>query len=317
MAIILPSPWWLAGKKPGPIGPPSLGQWVRRTPGASTTNTFNSVAISGGTMLAIENNGNIQRSLNNGVTWARLNINLAYVLRDMLFNGTYWVVVGAGGRLSYSDNPSSGWSTIRLPYTGAAISSIVFTGQYYVAFYDDGRIYRATSFFSSGNWTQVTSGVGAVQIQSAWANGGTIVCVETGGNVRYSTDHGANWNLVSSLGTVIKLGVCFGNETWVVTGGLGAIRTTQDLTTWSNRSPPAGIDYTYLPNVTFVNGLFVGISTEALGSYYSYDAVNWFSHPHTETSNDLFQPNGIAASDTTLVAVGANGRISTCSLEYP
>ncbi|MGV6876789.1 WD40/YVTN/BNR-like repeat-containing protein [Pseudochelatococcus sp. B33] len=302
----------MAAKKKG--GPPQLGTWTKRTPAGGFSGAFHGAAYHDGVFLIVGDNGEIQQSVNNGVTWSRITSGTTNTIIKIIHDGSDWRAVGVSGMRLHSSNGAS-WTVGNIGYTGSFNGTIDFNGQYYVIGMGNGRVYRTTNF--TGTWSQITSGVGTGRIYASAANGSDIVHVSTpssNSGIRYSTNSGQSWSSVSNT-NVGHFGAVYGDGLWVAVGA-GIIRTSTNLTQWTQRTVPPAYRGNNLINILYINGMFVGISDAATGAYYSYDGIIWqLSNTGISSSNGI-QPNGLTSSDDVVVAVGVGGEILTCQLEY-
>jgi hypothetical protein len=145
------------------------------------------------------------------------------------------------------------------------------------------------------------SGGSGAFLGSAWGNG-LHVLVGAAGRVTRSTDS-FNWTTTTATSTTWNA-VTFGNGTFVIGGTNGNMMTTPDATTFTLRSPGAGVVTNAL---TFGNGLFVAGGNNGV-IYTSQDGITWTSRTSGFGSTPI---RGLTFGGGLFVAVGDTGIIST------
>ena len=181
------------------------------------------------------------------------------------------------------------------------------------------------------NWTLVSSGTTQNLYGIAFGNS-TFVTVGGNGRIRISSDYGNNWIIPNTTATTNYLyQVTYGNGTFIAVAERtldnheNIVRSSNKGLDWTSinvvspppNPPPPNPNYPLLWGITYANGKFVAVG----GGNYIYisenNGANWNSEK-LETACNLY---GIAYGNSTLVAVGNEGKILTktdgCTIIYP
>ena len=141
------------------------------------------------------------------------------------WDGTYWVVAGAAGKMEYATDATSGsWTTISSPFGTSLILSLAFGNGYWVAVAADGKLATCPTN-ATGTWTlHGTSSFGSDTIRSvAYANNAWAACGSAGKIGTCGATPTGTWTQrTSSFGGSDTLWTIFyGDGYWVCGGGDG------------------------------------------------------------------------------------------------
>lgn len=139
--------------------------------------------------------------------------------------------------------------------------------------------------------------------QDAVTRGG-FVCYPELGVVPY----GQVWTYSGIAGPPDLYDVAYGSNLFVAVGAAGAIYSSPDAITWTQRVPGSGVGTGNFRGISYANGRFVAVGLLANPVTYSDDGITWFTPITTPTGScqDVAYGNGI------WVAVGnARTRISS------
>ena len=186
--------------------------------------------------------------------------------RAVHYGGGYFVVAGTGGDFAYSAD-SVTWTKVT-KFTNDVITSVCYGNGKWVAI-DSGFKVWVTTNLDSG-WSEANlSGIdlGAVCYASSrfWA------CGENG-YMGYSED-GVNWVQVPTGVTYKFYDICYGDGLILAGGAGGAIITSPDGLTWTDRTNSA---YTAdWRGVGYGNGVYIAGGTGGLIIYSDDKGVTW------------------------------------------
>lgn len=223
-------------------------------PFGGSLNTYNDIAANGTNWVAVGNIGRIQRSGDDGVTFAAPTSQpsgspaLQFVAHH---NGTWIAGGGTIGLLWRSTDNGANWSSVGPASTSAIFNDVTYsTAQArWLASGTLGEIWESTD--DGLSWS-LNVDTGADSWAGIDANGSTVIAVAAGlGRLARSTDGGLTWS-TSAIGggtpafTSVKAGpdaewmaVGLANEvwwsdddgaTWSAASGLPSLRTWQDVT---------------------------------------------------------------------------------------
>ncbi|HMJ91006.1 MAG TPA: hypothetical protein VK530_14385, partial [Candidatus Acidoferrum sp.] len=283
-----------------------LAPWVLRNSG--TTSNFHDIIFSNGMFVAVGTSTNMTCSTD-GVSW----INRA-VTGTPAFTGGAWnsITYGNNTFAVAGSRPIVAVSTNGIGWTASGFSGLVssatfgerwfcFTTTNFFSAPPVGAIYIGTNVSLAG-LTQ-TNVSGAVWKGSAYGNR-RFVCVAENGTTMMSTN-ATNW-LRSSTGVSNMNRVAFGLGMFVAVGASGAIVTSNDGLSWTQRVSNSSANFTA---ITFGDGRFVAISDSSPnlddGLVNSRNGIDWCAYPLP--TNAAWR--AIAYGNNNYVMVGANGTV--------
>ncbi|MEX0668776.1 MAG: hypothetical protein WD061_03510, partial [Candidatus Saccharimonadales bacterium] len=276
--------------------------------------------------------GILARELDN---WTLRTSGVTVSLYDVLYDGSQFVVSGAGEILTSPDGVS--W-TVQALATNSHMLGIAYDGTVLVTCGSAGQIFTSPDGIT---WTE-RSTPNTEQLNAIAYGAGLFVVVGNGNTVITSPD-GITWTARSTPNTDAMRGVGYGGGLFVAGRDSGDVITSPDGITWTGRSTPitsvpraighadglfvAGsafgrvitspdaITWTErdtptsasLYGVTYTNGLFLFVGRDDGTAITSPDGITWTERT-TPTTENL---DGVTSGDGLLVAVGANGTIIT------
>jgi hypothetical protein len=225
---------------------------------------------------------------------------------DMGYSEEGFIGSSPGTWYYYSTDGSDGSWTLKLwtsdPDYGYPYDICYGGGKYLIALSSAYIVY-----FSNLGDAATAVNIGYGKYSCAYGNS-VYVVPGNSGNIKYSSDC-ATWTAAStpSFGTTVIRGICYGDK-FVAVGESGKIGYSTDGNNWTQAtSPVSGILY----KVKY------GVNMDGVPSYYavgasgkiirSPDGITW-----TEVLNSGFSSSAIydiATSPTSIVAVGASGKI--------
>ena len=278
---------------------PDALNWTERVSAAGST--FNDITASGQSFVAVGNSGVIYSSNSLGTVWnQQANGFGTFDFFSAAWDGTQFVAAGSSG-LVITSPLGSVWSLSAQVGSGGSVSDIlllttaVAAGQYFMVG-DGGLIYSSSDFI---NWTvrqPETSVVADSNFDDISFNGSQYLAVGTSSPIASSAD-GITWNQIS---TNAYASVIWDGAQYVGVGNSTKSGTSPDGITWTDHNLPANFN---LQKVIIAhNGSYIAVST--LGDILTSVDANTWTQQASPTSSVL---NGIAASASTTVIVGADG----------
>jgi hypothetical protein len=266
--------------------------------------------------------------------------------RSTTYGASTYVIVGSGGKASYSFNGVD-WTSLPAGITtgikfGTSIAhKVIYANNLFIAVGDSGK----ASYSSNGiSWTSLTPGdnsgirLGTSSAYSVAFGNNVFVVVGDSGKASYSLD-GINWtSLPAGNDTGIKFGtttansVTFANDRFIVVGNSGKASYSLDGINWT--SLPAGNDtgmrfgndsLDTITSVAYGSGVYIAAGWRGKASY-SFNGVDWVpfgnvidkSHRSLEGSENNFLFYYKERKDTGNVFPKTNYKIRpTTGITYP
>lgn len=222
-------------------------------------------------------NDHIYRTLDNGVSWAKVDNNLPsygtvpnryldFFIFDTDVQGTTVFVVGNRGIFRSLDNGNS-WTNVKAESSTETINSIICNGTRVLAYASSGKIYRSTD--NGNSWQQVTvlptqptTGCKLVQ-----GDGVVFAATESAG-VHYSSDDGITWKKIADTNPLLdaKLTAFAANSTsiFATTGVPGLNNNVYRMTGYSTL-PRTDVSYA-ISGMSGINGASLALSGTATSS---------------------------------------------------
>ncbi len=222
-------------------------------------------------------NDHIYRTLDNGVSWAKVDNNLPsygtvpnryldFFIFDTDVQGTTVFVVGNRGIFRSLDNGNS-WTNVKAESSTETINSIICNGTRVLAYASSGKIYRSTD--NGNSWQQVTvlptqptTGCKLVQ-----GDGAVFAATESAG-VYYSSDDGITWKKIVDSNPLLdaKLTAFAANSTsiFATTGVPGLNNNVYRMTGYSTL-PRTDVSYA-ISGMSGINGASLALSGTATSS---------------------------------------------------
>ena len=278
-----------------------------------TTNTVNSFAVAGNTVLTSATEG-VFRSTDNGTSWAEVHKGGG---SSLALNGGS--VYAAGGGVYRSQDSGASWSIIDTGAIGDSLMPLFVNGKYFfagnvftpylVSLFADTTpsLYRSPD--SGKTWMAITSNLPYYQliggagdpvsysyydyIQSFAAIGKTLFAGIQGNYVYRSTDSGTTWSLAST--GLADSNLCLatsGSLLFAGTASGGAFLSRDSGTSWTAIN--TGLTNTNI-QALFVNGSDLFAGTKGGGIFHSADTGKlWtaFNNGLTDSSIQSFGVNG-------------------------
>ena len=279
---------------------------IAGTGGVTITALYYSAGFGTGTaqFLLGTSSGAIQTSPT-GSTWTARTSNIANQINQIVLGnlgtaGTI-VAVGNGGVITTSLDNGATW-TAHTYQTGANLNGIAYNSSLFVA---SGSSIIMTSA-DGQTWTTSTSTISG---KSSITYGSTYV--EAGANAMLATSSNLNtWTGQTSAFPLITMNAAaFGNSAYVVGGNSGDIQSSANATTWNSRTSNYGANN--IAHIIYAAGtinLFVACGSNTTQVVTSPDGTTWTA----QTSNiGAVATTALAFNGTTLVLVGASGKIAT------
>jgi hypothetical protein len=257
------------------------------------------VAYGNGMFVAVNQNGGISESTDNGVTWTSTYSSSNSWAAITYANGTF-VAVGAPFVAAYSSNGTT-WATATIPNFLQPDAVTYGNGTWVAVGYhhsggatswdatstNNGQTWTAGNL-TTGTWTAVTYGAGV------------FVAVNDTGGAAYSST-GTNWTLESSLPISVDwLSLTYANATFVLVGSSTpyALISTDGIS-WSKENLPSSQSW---ESVTYGNGEFYAVAGNTALAATSTDGVTWSTQALPISSGWI----GVTFGNGTFVGVSAD-----------
>ena len=292
--------------------------WVERT--GSGLRNWQSIKSSGDsgsmTLYAAEGNGNVWKSLDDGVTWAIDSPQPSFTsvtssadgamlaatdngsnLYDS--SGSIWTSSDSGVSWEPTSSPLLTWSSIASSGDGTTLVATAGTGYSYIwQSTDSGYTWSNTVSAGQGNWTKIACD----------STGERIVAINaTNGYIYSSSNSGDTWKLESSTGNKVWNCITYSSDGSLVAAGIigGHIYTGKALAAWNkelNIVGPTGTVSSILYG-TEAPGTGVGI----LGDTYFDTSGNVYHNEVTRTTTWTL-PTNLSSRNWSAVASSADGK---------
>lgn len=205
-----------------------------------------------------------------GVTWLKRPTPTA-ITKIAYGNGRFIGVTAGGATCSYSFDGIV-WVLGTAPPSGMFELGYA-NGNFF--HYRDGAAGSNIHITTNGIvWSTVTFGIPETNL--AYGNGTIVIAASPAyNNIQYSKDNGFSWSSVTVAG---GQGLAYGNGVFVLmpANGATAYSTSADGITWTARTFPAALTWTFGTCITFGNGVFLAVSaTSGTTAYSSPDGINW------------------------------------------
>ena len=249
------------------------------------------VASGAGLFVAVGDNGTILTSPD-GLAWTARASGTTNWLVGVAFASNQFVAVGDKGMLLTSPDGLA-W-TPRTSGTTERLNAVAFGNDRWLAVGEHGANVSSADAIT---WASHPA------VASEWLRGlcfayGGFVSVGQGGQIVATADANVFFHFPVPTGSYFE-GVTYARRRFVAVGENGLVLTSLDAATWRGAFAPA-----QMRAVTFFNNVFVGAG--ANGSMFtSPDGTAWTARA-TGTTGQLL---GVAASSTTIVAVGVTGTL--------
>lgn len=294
--------------------------WTNKSTGSSSD--ISTITYGDSVFITCHSDGTF-RTTTNFINWTSYSPNAGTPRSINYINGTYFLVSSSG---VYTSTNLSSWTqrsggdvvslfygngryVIHSNFYGISTSpdGITWTGQtspgiFFALTYGNG-LFLVCGF--SGmvrtstdaiNWTSQSSGTGTGLGFASYFNG--IFFIGGQGVLRTSTDNGVTWTARTYVGDV-NYNMTYGNGLYLLTsrggnaaaGPVGALNTSTDGFTWTNRSATSGISLIHPFGVLYQNGMYY-----IAGSYgvvkTSTNGINWPSYVEMTYGNGLYVYGG-------------------------
>lgn len=278
----------------------------------------------------------------NGATWTNRLDTTGFEPKDILFHQGVFYAVGMGsGNANYLRTSTDGitWTSRGVTTDGAGLTSLA-AGNGIIFAYGDVRGQTSTDGIT---WNQAFLSIWDQTWVGFAFNAGEFVVGTRDGNVRTSSDNGANWvsrnvpvtwpeffssaaagNGVVILstnygfsrrtinnyqginvgGNQIRASVFSGSQ-FVLAGASGSMVTSTNGNIWTTRT--SGFGTTQINSLTFGNGLFVAVGNAGTLTT-STNAITWTARTSQFGANAI---NTVTFANNLFVAGGANGGVAT------
>lgn len=222
-----------AGASGGIYSSENGAKWKKQT--SNTPNDLRSITYGSGLFVAVGNAGTIVTS-SNGVNWTNQASPTSNRLNGVTYGNGLFVAVGESGTVVYSANGSD-WTLADTGFADVNLQAVAYGLGKFVAVGPDGGNSLIYSSDDGKTWGSII--VDGVKLFSIAGNDTQFVAagLNTDGDPTqnvytavYDYVYGVNWERISS-GTSQKInGVAYANETFVLVGDGGVVRTSDNGT---------------------------------------------------------------------------------------
>ncbi|WP_438480140.1 beta strand repeat-containing protein [Oleiharenicola lentus] len=256
------------------------------------------------------NNGDVFSSPD-GVTWTA-SATGAPTLRNLTYGAGRLVAVGDGGVIVTSTNGTS-WAPA-VSGTTNFFTGISFVNNQFIACGALGTILTSPDGVT---WTARSAGGNQSNLQNAsYGNGRYVIVGQAGNNgkIMLTSTDSITWtsSMIGPRQTINMLSVAASGSAVVAVGNAGAIISSTDRATWTDRVSGTGVA---LSDVTYASGKFVAVGN-AGNITVSTDGATWALQSASSTigTTSLL---GVRYTGSQWVAVGDFGRIYTAPDALP
>ncbi|MFN0083986.1 MAG: Ig-like domain-containing protein, partial [Blastocatellia bacterium] len=206
--------------------------WAPRNSGLTTLHV-NTLALSGGTLLAGTNGGGVFRSTDNGQNWASCGSLPDGVVRTLavssrgLFAGTF------GGGVFLSTDGCEKWTPINSGLTNRKINALAVSGSTVYAGTEGGGAFRLRE--NEQDWEP--AGLANLKVRSIASSGPSLIAGAESNGIYCSTDQGQSWPACASgltnPKTTVNALVVNGADVFACTSGDGVFRSINQGASWA------------------------------------------------------------------------------------
>ena len=221
-------------------------------------------------------------------------------------NAGLYLIAGNTQDAVFSTNGSS-WTKFTIDaVNNRIIDEFAFgNGNYVAATSGAGSIYKSTS--GTAGWTAVSAAMSSpasTQTRSALYGGGTWVVVGDNGALSTSTDLVTFTQRTSNITGQRFNQIAYSGSLWVVVGGGSSVITSSDATTWTQQTSGFSGE---IRGVAYGNGLFVAVGDTG-GMITSTDAITWTARTSQFSTTRIWN---VVYAGSRWFAVGESGKMST------
>lgn len=286
----------------------------------SSTLPLLSVAYGNGLWVAVGGTGGsaVILTSSDGMSWTLRAAPAAADLKGVAYGGGRWCAVGinSGASVVFASDDGVAWGIATVTGTSQLNAVIHHSDFGWVAVGNQGTVRRSADglTWSSGTY-------GATGNISSLAYDGTRIVAVAGGAFRSSTDGGATWAGGALVSGESFNGLAYASDLWVAVGTQGAIFTSTDRLTWTER--PTALN----------NGSFYGVAVSS-GLQVAWLAVGQVTGQGTNSMAAIYAsmapPTTVSrtfVSSASRVVLGfahratARGRIArianVCDIDWP
>jgi hypothetical protein len=221
-------------------------------------------------------------------------------------SGLYLVGKNTGGNSLYSTNGTT-WTKFTIDgVNNRTLEEFAYgNGNYVAAAGGAGSVYKSTS--GTAGWTAVSaafSSPASNETRSVLYGGGTWVVVGDAGALSTSTDLVTFTQRTSNITGQRFNQIAYSGSLWVVVGGNPSLITSSDATTWTTRTSGFSGE---IRGVAYGNGLFVAVGDSG-GMITSTDGISWTARTSQFSTTRIWN---VVYTGSRWFAVGESGKMST------
>ncbi len=276
---------------------------------SGTTSSLSAIHFGYEGFWAISRDGTVVNSNSQtGISWNQVTLPEGYQNRHLIGLGRgvgddVWIV-GSDTVLHYQNGT---WDVVETGYAGN-FSDVLYTGQIVLSTWEGTVL--ADDWDDLTTWAEIPMPAvnrGTSLLGLAGGSGGAaVVAVGNGGTIFRSTDSGAGWESVGTIGATNELfDVSVVDGEFHAVGSNGVILTSPDGRNWFQRQSFTG----HWLSDAFQSGGYTYLPTNWGNVLRSLDGENW---DDIETG-DHFANNGHALANGEILLVGDNGQVRRSS----
>ena len=232
---------------------------------------------------------NVDRAQDGVWSEIKVPINANNRIRDCVYTGEYWVMVGLNGQLTYSVDAKQ-WVVVETPNDGQCTGFAYGNGKYVLIDYDNG-IYVSDNIYGDYECKLDVKDLGHVVY-----SGNEFLVVGKEG-VAYKSVDGETWTILNKFTSSDLTGVIYANNQYVVVGQEGCVFVSENLTDWYDYSITALSDI----RTIYYDGSYYYIGGKEGKIMVSTNLTEWIDSTILSTS-DIRYVRDIVSHDGVLFA---------------
>ena len=250
--------------------------WIDPTTPIALADSLNALAYDKKNKITLccSGNGNIFRSLDDGDTWATVNLGaISTFLGDIEFSNGIFIAVGGTNIIFSVDGSDNSWTeavhpappgldTFREVAFGNGRWLVVGGGSdtFAMSSDDNGKNWSSeTELSTSGSFSEI------IFVKNSYFPNGSFFATKSNGDY-LSTQNGESWILLNNFGGGDTNTIFYSGGQWLIGGGGTSIRTSWDSKNWVEFNPTPSTEL--VSSFSFKQNVFIATSATNNGDIY-------------------------------------------------